>query len=191
MVGFITKGRFGNFHFIAAAAYAYSLKHGLEFHVPDKSLAPHLWPVYLQHLRNSNWNPNLETVYVNDEGHKYHELPFEESWRDKNIIIGTTSIETGYFQSYRYLQGYEEQIRREFNFSGETKNDVCSIHWRLTDYRSLPDKHPILTDRYMLEAIKYIKNKTGVNKFKFYSDEINHCEEFVDRYFKSARNFSF
>jgi hypothetical protein len=173
------------------AAYVYALKHGLEYHCPDNTLAPHLWPNYFTHLSNPNWNPNLETVYVNDNKHSYTELPFKEEWRDKNIIIGTTDGATGFFQSYKYLEGYEDKVRIAFGFSDkEIKKEWVGIHWRLGDYLSLPLHHPIVSEKYLSDSIGFIKNSTGaINCFYCCSDGINElknfaCKNYIDEIWK-------
>lgn len=177
MVSFISKGRYGNFLFVACAAYAYALKHGLGFHVQDKSLAPHQWKLYLQHLINPNWDSTLETVYVNDDKHTYTELPFKEEWRNKNIIIGTNDINTGYFQSYKYFEGYEEQIRQAFNFKPTLLKDFVSIHVRRGDYVNLNEHHPTVTLEYISEAIYKVRTVTKRRwKFIVFSDDIEWCK---------------
>ena len=185
MVSFISKGRYGNFMFVACAAYAYSLKHGLGFHIQDKSLAEHLWPLYHQDLKNPNWNPDLETVYVNDNQHPYRELEFKEEWRDKNIIIGTTDINTGYFQSYRYLKGYEDEIRIKFGLPVEYTNNKISCHIRRGDFLTYSDRHPVITKTYIESAVSVLYKKEKL--IAYYSDDIewvknNYPERYVDVY---------
>ena len=186
MVSAISKGRFGNFAFTNMAAYVYSLKHGLDFHIQDRSLAPHLWPLYFQHLKNPNWDANKETVYVNDGKHSYTELPFKEEWRDKNIIIGTEDINTGYLQSFKYLKGYEKQVRETF-FSPQYFDILsmsrywwfdqkgASLHVRLGDYLTLPDHHPVITMDYILRAVVECI-KIGVERITVFSDDIEWCK---------------
>ncbi len=188
MISFISKGRLANFAFVAMSAYCYSLKHGLEFHVQDKSLAPHLWPLYFQHLKNPIWNPNLETVYVNDNQHHYRELEFDESWRDKNIMIGTTDINSGYFQSHRYISGYEAQIRKTFLLEGEPKKGICSCHVRRGDYLQYSDKHPPITEEYLEDAMRKLIKKTGVKYFHIFSDDIKYCKDVFPTIFTKLYN---
>lgn len=182
MVSAISKGRFGNFCFVNMAAYVYSLKHGLEFHIQDKSLAPHLWPLHFQELKNPNWDETKEVVFVNDDKHTYTELPFKEEWRDKNIIIGTTDINTGYFQSFLYLKGYEKQIKQKFfnQIRSETyvncDNNSASLHVRRSDYLQLQEFHPTITMDYILRAIVQCIcfNIEGIC---IYSDDTKWCKE--------------
>lgn len=181
MVSFVSKGRYGNFMFVACAAYAYSLKHGLDFHIQDKSLAEHLWPLYHQDLKNPNWNPNLETVFVNDGQHCYRELEFKEEWRDKNIVIGTTDINTGYFQSYRYLKGYEDDIRVKFKLPIVFLPNTVNIHVRRTDFLGLADKHPVITYSYIDNAVSFFISRNEKSFFKIHTDDMDWCKEYVGR----------
>lgn len=180
MVSCISKGRYGNFCFANMAAYVYSLKHGLDFHIQDTSIAPHLWPLYHQDLKNRNWNPELETVYVNDNQHSYRELEFKEEWRDKNIIIGTTGINTGYFQSYRYLKGYEDEIRIKFGLPVDFLHNTVGIHIRRTDFLQLADKHPVITKKYLNDAINFFLLRLGKTYFVIYTDDIDWVIKYIE-----------
>lgn len=184
MVSVYTKGRYGNSTWQQMVAWVYAKKHGLEYSAPKESLAPNVWLTYHKHLQREDWDYARKHIEINDGKHSYAELPFDEDWRDLNIIIGTKSIETGYFQSYLYLSGYEDQIRHAFDMHGHTKYGRVGLHWRLGDYRQFITKHPIATDVYMLNAIAKVWDMAGtVKEFIFYSDEINHCREFVKKYY--------
>lgn len=189
MVSVYTKGRYGNTTWQQMAAWVYANKHGLMYSAPKESIAPAVWPSYHLHLNREGGINSVGEIYVNDDKHSYTELPFNESWRLHNIIIGTKSVETGYFQSYLYLSGYEDQLRHAFKMTGRTNYGKIAIHWRLGDYRALIDKHPIATDTYLISAIQTIWGKAGsVNRFVFYSDEIDHCKEFVKRNYPNMQD---
>lgn len=188
MVSAISKGRLGNFSFVNMVAYCYSLQNGLDFHIQDRSLALHQWPLYFQHLKNPNWNPNLETVYVNDNQHHYRELEFKEEWRNKNIIIGTEDINTGYFQNYGYLDGYADQIRKAFGFNDEIKEGVIGCHLRYGDYRTLRLFHPPITPSYIYNAMKVFMHN-GYDNFRIFSDEIDYAKEQVALAWKEDNEF--
>src|SRR5258708_1175837 len=131
MVSFPAVGRFGNFLFECSTALAYALKHSLEFTVPNKTTDNYWSKLYLQHLYNPNWNPNLPQIDLWENGHQWQELPFDESWRDKNIIV------QGYRQSYKYIDEFRDEIIALFEFPYQMKEDVCSIHARYGDYLNL------------------------------------------------------
>lgn len=177
MVSAFVKGRFGNNLFIQAAAFCFALKHGLEYHCPENTLAPHIWPNYFTHLSNPKWEPELIAIPVNDGGHRFKELEFKESWRNNNIMIGTKSVEDGYFQSHLYISGYEPAIRKAFKLEAVTMPYTCSIHYRGGDYHELKDKHPPITADYLRKAIETMIARTGCQWYFVYTDDIPHCTE--------------
>lgn len=193
MVSAYTKGRFGNSTWIQMAAWVYAQKHSLSYSAPPATTAPEVWPSYHLHLISSNWRESPTKIGVNDWGHTYRELPFEEEWRENNIMIGDSGVETGYFQSYLYLSGYEDRLRNAFKMNGPIDYGWVAIHWRLGDYRGLQDKHPVATERYMLEALACIMRTPGTGHFRFlfFSDEIDHCKQFVYDHFKNNVRFFF
>jgi hypothetical protein len=202
MVSVFTKGRFANSTWQQMTGWVYAKKHGLEYCAPKESLAPSVWPTYHQHLQNPNWNPDLEIVEVNDGRHSFVELPFKEEWRDKNIMIGTKDIRTGYFQSWRYIDGWQSNLINEFNLSigyhnAEYNTEMVIIHVRRGDYLQYSTKHPVVTDEYLLSAIHFIQNNftsswVRLPKFMFCSDDIPYCRGFVKKYFISSEDqFSF
>jgi len=181
-VSCISKGRYGNFCFANMAAYVYSLKHDMPFHIQDKSIAPHLWSLYHQDLRSDDWDETLETVYVNDNQHPYRELEFKEEWRNKNIIIGTTDINTGYFQSYRYLENAEDPIRVAFGLDNiDLYRHTCSVHLRGGDYLKLQQHHPVITQEYLIQAIDITLQSYIVKEFKFFTDDIEYFMPIIKR----------
>lgn len=171
MVRALTYGRAGNFYFQVAASIGYSLKHGLGFSVNNSTADKFHNPLYLQHLVNPNWNQNLERVIINEKHFHYEEIPFDESYRNKNVILN------GYWQSHRYFLGYEEKIISLFNYPWHLENDVCSIHARFGDYLTIPGKHIIVTTEYLEKAIAFVQRTKGIKRFKVFSDDLNYFRE--------------
>lgn len=173
MVKALTYGRAGNFFFQLAASIAYAKKHDLEYTVNDVTTDPKWNPLYCQHLRNPNWNPNLETIQVDQpHGQGYRQIPFNESWRDKNIILN------GYWQSEKYFKDYKQEVFDAFDFPWRLKKDIVSIHVRRGDYLLYQDKHPPVPIEWIHKAMKEFPGK----KFQFFSDDIQYClENFGER----------
>lgn len=171
MVTFNNAGRFGNFFMELCTCIAYALKHNLEFTVPSSG-SDMFNPVYCLHLVNPNWNPRLEKIDLWESGHQYQELPFEESWRDKNIVIH------GYRQSAKYFDDFRNEILYILNFPYEKREGFVGVHVRRGDYLHLTMKHPPVTKEWYEEAM----SKFPGYKFKFYSDDIAWCkQEFGNR----------
>jgi glycosyl transferase family 11 len=171
MLTFNNAGRFGNFFLECCTMLAYGLKHNLEFTVPPHQSNP-FSPVYFLHLVNPNYNPNLEQVRLWESKHTYEELPFDESWRQKNIII------EGYRQSWKYFDDYRNEIIYLLDFPYEKKDNYVGVHVRRTDYLILKDKHPEVKKEWYEKAMSLFPD----HRFKFYSDDINWCrQEFGNR----------
>lgn len=157
----------GNWCFEAATAIAYALKHDLDFTVPSHSENPKWNPVYCLHLVNPKYNPNLEKINLWEGKHSYEELPFDESWRDKNISI------EGYRQTAKYFDEYRNEILYLFNFPYNRQDGYVACHVRRGDYVQLRDKHP----EVKVEWYEKVMAEFPGYKFKFFSDDIRWCME--------------
>lgn len=167
MVGFTNAGRMGNWMFEAFTAAAYALKHDLEFTVPKQTNNPHHNPIYCLHLVNNKYNPNLDEIRLWENGHAYQELPFDESYRNKNIII------EGYRQSEKYFKEYRDELLCLFEFPYKKKSRYVSVHVRRGDYLVLREKHPEVTKEWYEKAMLLFPGY----KFKFFSDDIAWCKD--------------
>ncbi len=172
-VSFKPMGRAGNFFFEAAAAYAYALKHNLEFSIPSTT-NDHKWnPLYLQHLINKDYISGKEDVVIEEtEFFKHNEIPFKEEWRyDKQIVL------SGYFQNPKYFELYRKEILEAFNIPVFANEECVSIHIRRGDYLIYTDKHPAFSDEYMQDAMAHFR-KMGLKKFIVFSDDMPWCKNY-------------
>lgn len=162
-----TYGRMGNFLFQAAAAMGYAWRHGMEFTLPNTTRDPVHNPIYLQHLVNPWWDESLPQVVIDEKTHGYQELPFQEDWRGKNIILN------GYWQSEKYFLSFRDRILEAFGYPWILRREVVSVHVRRGDYLRLTQKHPPVPKEWYEEAMR----KFPGYRFCFYSDDIAWCEE--------------
>lgn len=171
MVTFEPAGRLGNWMLEYFCAMAYALRHNLDFTVPKQHGRDAFWnPCYAEWLVNPNFNHSLEKVDLWENGHQYQELPFEESWRGKNIVIH------GYRQSFKYCNDYRNEVLSLLEDKWEMREGVVSIHIRRGDYLHLQQKHILYDIAYMRKATSYFYN-LGYDHFKVYSDDIAFCKE--------------
>jgi hypothetical protein len=176
MVTFQNMCRFGNFLFEAAATIGYAKRHNLEFTMPTTTSDPIKHPIFLQWLVNEKYNPSLPVHKVNQVGHGYHELPFEESWRDGNILL------KGYFQSEKYFAEYRDEIINLFGFRNEFRMpNTTSVFIRRGDYLNHPNHFTIPTTDYLYSSMDYVHTHTGCKKFIVCSDDIGWCRENIRR----------
>lgn len=148
---------------------------------------PTYWDSFLSRLKpftagDKNKNPTNEEIYswrlIRETGFYYNEIPkIPESI---NILL------YGYWQSYKYFDSAKDTIFRWIKIdelrktiyneystyftSLQVEDDkihetdeiqVVSMHFRLGDYKSLPDCHPILPKEYYYKSLKYIKESNN------------------------------
>lgn len=171
MVGTRCYGRMGNVLFQAAAMLAYALRHDLDFSMPYKTSDPKWCPLYLPHLINEGYNQDREDVLINEPHYHYAPIPFKEEWRDKQIVLN------GYWQSEKFFKDFKKEILILFNFKWKFIPDVCSIHARYGDYLTITGKHIIINEDYLTRAMALIKERTGIERYKVFSDDISYFKK--------------
>ena len=172
----VLQGGLGNTLFQIANAYAYALEHNSEFELYDDLYIPCHHPSLDSYKDNIFSNIKISSVdgkfyRYNESSFCYNEIPkFYE-----NLIL------YGYFQSEKYFQKYENQIKDLFYFdsklietySKELKQKNCSIHVRRGDYLNLQNCHPIQTLKYYKKAVSLFDKDT---LFFVFSNDIEWCK---------------
>jgi glycosyl transferase family 11 len=173
MVSFKPQGRLGNFLFTAAAMIVYATKHRIAFSVPTVTNNGFWNPVYLKHLVSPGWIQGQEDIVVSEqEIYRFDEIPFDESWRNKQIVL------KGYFQNPLYFEDKRQLILDAFNLPWYPRKDYVSIHVRRGDYLTLSEKHPSVPISWIHESMDHMEELENRKlRFVFFSDEINWCKE--------------
>lgn len=167
---FQNAGRFGNWYMECCTMLSYSIEHELNFTVPSHSTDAKWNPVYCLDLVNPKFNPHLDRIDLWEGKHSYEPLPFEESWRDKNIYIH------GYRQSEKYFVKHRKEILYLLNFPYHKKENYVGLHCRFGDYKVLRQKHPEVKKEYYQKAMELFPNY----KFKVFSDEIHEAKKLLE-----------
>lgn len=161
-------GRMGNQMFQVATAYAYALRHNLEFVMPAQTTNPRIFPYYLNGLKvkKESGQPKYYRVYK-ELSHRYHEIPYMP-----NVVLD------GYWQSAKYFDDFREEILKLFEPIVPYKrlNDFVGLHVRRGDYLQFADKHPPVTYDYIRAAVLHM-NELGYHSFVVCSDDIPWCRE--------------
>lgn len=170
-------GRCGNQMFQIANVIAYSLRHKMDYEIPQSSENPELWPAYFSHFPATtkslgNW------AWYHETDHSYKEIP-----------RGELFCFNGYYQSYKYFWDYKDQVIDAFqpafkefneaNVAQDSWKDVVSIHVRRGDYVNLETKHPVVTLDYIKKAVAYFI-ELEYNTFAVYSDDVQWCKENIN-----------
>ncbi len=117
---------------------------------------------------------------------KFHYIPFKNDLKKCNIYI------EGYWQSYKYSEDIQNELRKELKFRmplSEVQLKLCEkikksksvcVNFRRADFVSIPsaiETHGVPTLEYYYKAIKYLKQKVGddIDLYVF-SDDITWCQ---------------
>lgn len=168
-------GRTGNQAFEIATAIAYAKRNGMDYHIPAHTENDKVWPPNFTDLENANYNPFLSEIEINEFQHNYSEIPFENHYKDFNVIL------RGYWQSALYFEKYRTEVLDALAFADHYYIGRCSLHVRRADYLLYKDKHPPVTEVYLNKAINYILHNTGVANFHVFSDDIEWCKNFLEK----------
>jgi hypothetical protein len=131
----------------------------------------------LTKIRNTYWEnllyrlkPFLTFNFQNYKLIKEKEFTFNDIILEINDNkINNNICLYGYFQSHKYFQNYYETIYKMLDIDNQKKavsksysdfylQNIVSMHFRLGDYKLLPNVYPILTYEYYEKAFEYIIN---------------------------------
>jgi len=106
-----------------------------------------------------------DTKVIRENGFPFNKLSIL-SMVNKNIML------YGYFQSYKYFEDHYniickvigiDNIRQELldklKYDNKFLENTVSIHFRIGDYKKIPEYHPILSKKYYLNSLNFIKQK--------------------------------
>ena len=133
--------------------------------------------------------PHFDVIYKQDK-FSFEEIPrgYLKETHNSNTNNSTNILLHGYFQSYKYFQENINTIYRILNID-ELKIDVLdevikkyhtndfleksvSMHFRLGDYKKVPDCHPIMSIEYYKKSLQYI-----VTKLEYLPNVLYFCED--------------
>jgi hypothetical protein len=185
-------GGLGNQLFQIMTTIGYAIRNKCVFIFPYETQVMHrftYWDSFLSNLKQFTTN-NIHCKFKNiDLQHylpKYSEPVFHYSpipYFEKSYFLD------GYFQSYKYfdsekkyifkmihLEENRKSVKSEFSHYFENNSDIppedkteilISMHFRLGDYKSLPNFHPVLPIHYYQKSLEYLILKLDMeNKCK-------------------------
>ena len=212
MITIHLMGGLGNQLFQVFTAMAYGINSRIKTVFPlSKTLTtgierPTYWDSILSRLsiftagieRNNPTNEELYSwIKIRENGFRYQIIPQVQ----QNFML------FGYWQSYLYFDKLKETIFRllqieslkksiidEFPQYFAEKNINISMHFRLGDYKSNPEAHPLLPKEYYYNALKTITDKiSGENITILYfceSEDNNTVLEIIE-FLKPSFNVTF
>lgn len=182
-------GRLGNSMFQISACIGYAKKYGYQWGVPNDQRESTI----LTHF------PNLPRC--NDVNNRYHEHPsrfcdihkthYDQCHFNYHAIpdLGPNVTLTGFYQSYKYFEGADEEIKKVFKLEHVSGYEDCvSVHVRRGDYVMHSGSFPPVTKEYILNAMQSFLDKNPITKFVIFSDDINWCKENIKLHMHSLGN---
>jgi len=161
-------GGLGNQLFVLFATYNYALENNrtpVFFTSPNWRKYYFDTPLYMEVTRV---NKILHGAVFNESSHKFEIIP---KFEDYLVHL------KGYFQSYKYFEKRFSEIVKLLKFDevkeffNPNEDFDISLHFRIGDYKNLPDYHPIASVEYYLKALEHFKEDSKVIYFYEVSDE--------------------
>jgi hypothetical protein len=136
------------------------------------------WDTLLKELKNSIMTiplNNLKLPIYKEVGFKYNKIQLSSGMVKRNGGV----VLYGYYQSYKYFENKYKKIAKYIKLDEQRKtvretyfadnnidiistnpeNNIISLHFRMGDYKELPDYHPIMDTDYYIKSIGFILNK--------------------------------
>lgn len=157
----------GNALWQSACMIALALRNGTEYSMPRNTSSTVWSPIYCAHLQNPKWQEGRVDVVIEEKQFHYVPIEWNKEWNSQQVLLN------GYWQDVRYFEDYKEEVLNAFNFQWYHISDICSIHARYSDYLTIQGKHIIIDEPYLLAAMKEITERTGITRFKVFSDDLN------------------
>lgn len=169
MISIKLQGGLGNQLFMMAFLVAYAEKHRLEYVLPNNVENPHS-----REQKKSYGVIGLNYCQSEDDSEMPKHITAEPCFEHHEFpkIDNTTFL--GYFQSEKY---FNEKTIETFALPWKNITDWCAVHVRRDDYLKWEEYHPPVTIRYITEAMDLMKDKAGIKKFRFFSDDIDWCKQ--------------
>jgi hypothetical protein len=185
-VSCVLMGGLGNQMFQIFNALSYSIDNSLNVFFPrnlTSNVRPTYWDTVFNNISEKISVPDNTFYRYNEKSFNYKHIPFFS----KNIIL------CGYYQSYKYfihnvheimnmlkLHEKKQTIRSTFPYE---YTSTISLHFRIGDYISLQDFHPLLNYKYYVDAIKKIielsETKTWNVLYFYESNDIDIVNEMI------------
>lgn len=162
-------GGLGNQLFQIAATLAYAWKHDVDYAINSHTKRSEYWSSFFK-MFQSKLTTSIPSVHVYEPFHHYKELD----------VVEPDFYLSGYFQSPKYFEQYKSRLFDLLEISRHQNtvdlSGYTSLHFRLGDYKQLPEYHNILDLQYYETAIKTI----GPSKILCFgeredAERINEC----------------
>ena len=173
-------GGLGNQLFQIFNTIAYSIRYGKEFGFPYSETLktgierPTYWDTLFKSIKDNTHTSLPRMPLYRERLYSYIEIP----------KLDPTFMFYGYFQSYKYFEDFQDKIYEILQLRDQQTqvqeehpfdyNNTISIHFRIGDYASKQNYHPVMTPSYYKHAIQKLTEDTSRTDWKilyFYQEE--------------------
>jgi len=183
-------GGLGNQLFQIFTTISYAMTNKQKFIFINSDMAGNrktYWKSFLQMLQNFTKTilPIQNATVIKEKDFSYNPLELPNTSNDYTVL-------NGYFQSYKYFQENFNTICKFIKLDQqkeilkgklEANRFICdyentiSIHFRLGDYKKLPNHHPILKYTYYKNSLQYIFMNRNFDETVVPLSIVYFCEE--------------
>lgn len=177
-------GGLGNNLFQICCVLGYALKHGIDYCIPNQIENPHSanqTVYYSPKLKYCSDTDNGIVRVYREKKFEYEKIPFFDS-------VDTINL-SGYWQSFKYFQGYRNEIITLLNIPKSVGYGKIFLHYRLGDYKTLGKFHKIIDDVYLSRALTVFYD-FGYRDIMVFSDEIELAKKYLNPIGTSLRLFN-
>lgn len=202
-------GGLGNQIFQIFATISYAIKSHNQFKFTDAKILGKgniilrytFWDTFFSRLKIFTTNDFPLVKVIKEKDFTFNELPVNE-------MINTNILISGYFQSYKYfddnyeiiirmigLEQMQDRLLKKMNYNSSFLDNSISIHFRLGDYKKIPEKYNILRKEYYENSINHIKHKYSEINFNILyfceNDDIDEVNESIKYLSTKFPNYEF
>ena len=177
-IGIIVNNGLGNQLFkifVTISYYIDNCNNYILYTAKDNGYRKYYWDTIFSNISHKvSTETTIPDKYTEPHFH-YKEIP----------VLNNDTLLDGYFQSHKYFEHNINKIRRIIGIDEKinnvltkypeyTVNKTISIHYRMGDYLTLHEYHPVKKARYFLNAFKTLISK-GVDIYDY--EILYFCEE--------------
>jgi len=180
-------GGLGNQLFQIFTTIAFAIEHKHRFSFPRSISVGNrhtYWSSFLSALQSFTTSTGHKTLLVREKGFDYS--PIVPVSKDIEITL------KGYFQSDKYFKDHYKFICRKIGLGQLRQNikeryaipfndGLTSMHFRIGDYKTIQDCHPVLAYDYYKNAIEYMSIHAKTNNILYFCEEndITHVNNMI------------
>lgn len=173
------RGRLGNQMFQYSICRIIAEKNNYKFHIPsEKSDHGQNLSHYFEGIDMGVTDGNINNSFVED-----HTV---QKFNSTILNLPDFTRISGFFQSEKYFEGYEDKIKEWFQLAPNKTvdellvkyptNEYCCIHFRGGDYMDIPEW--LLPIDYYLEGIKRVSELNSDMKFLVITDSADDARKY-------------